>query len=555
MVIYTYIHKGVFNLLKVFMTSIYSLLLADLVSELQHPERLQRLVSAIRTHFRCGAVGLLKIEGDGLRPVAVDGLVRETLGRRFVVAQHPRLSAILASRAPMRFPPGSSLPDPYDGLLENHRDEPLPVHDCMGIALHVDGRPWGALTLDAPDGNGADGVEDGREVFGAEVRDALAELVLCVEAAVRVTRLEEENRALRSGRSAEKGRETTDVAEDLEIVGQSSALLSLLKELDVVADSELPVLLLGETGVGKELFAHRLHRMSRRADKPLIHVNCAALPESLSESELFGHVRGAFSGALADRAGRIEAAQGGTLFLDEVGELPLAVQAKLLRTLQNGEIQRLGADRVLKVDVRIVAATNRHLPERVREGEFRADLYHRLSVYPVRISPLRERGNDVLLLAGRFLEINRTRLGLRGLRLSPDAETALCAYIWPGNVRELEHVIGRAALRAISRGAGRSEIVTLEPAHLDLDIAPSDPPVTDAVSMASGHAEHSLSRRLPDVATLGDLALKPALDAYQRQLVRQALAHCKDNWAAAARALDIDPSNLHKLARRLGMKG
>ena len=235
--------------------------------------------------------------------------------------------------------------------------------------------------------------------------------------------------------------------------------------------------------------------------------------------------------------------------------MPLAVQAKLLRTLQNGEIQRLGADRVLKVDVRIVAATNRQLPERVREGEFRADLYHRLSVYPVRIPPLRERGNDVLLLAGRFLEINRTRLGLRGLRLSPDAETALCAYVWPGNVRELEHVIGRAALRAISRGAGRSEIVTLEPAHLDLDIAPVGSSMTDAVSMSTVDAARPLPNRVSEAATSGDLALKPALDAYQRQLIRQALAGCGDNWAAAARALDIDPSNLHKLARRLGIKG
>ena len=181
---------------------ITSLLLADLVTELPHPVRLQRLVNAIRTHFGCGAVGLLKIEGDGLRPLAVDGLVRETLGRRFVVAQHPRLSAILASRAPVRFPPGSALPDPYDGLLENHRDEPLPVHDCMGISLHIDGQPWGVLTLDAPDS----GEGGGGEVFDAPARDALAELALLVEATVRMTRIEEENRALRAGRSADAGR-------------------------------------------------------------------------------------------------------------------------------------------------------------------------------------------------------------------------------------------------------------------------------------------------------------------------------------------------------------
>lgn len=510
---------------------IASLLLADLVTELPHPVRLQRLVNTIRTHFACGAVGLLKIDGDCLRPLAVEGLVRETLGRRFLVAQHPRLSAILASRAPVRFAPGSPLPDPYDGLLESHRDEPLPVHDCMGVSLHVDGKAWGALTLDALSG----------DVFGAQSRDELAELALLVEAAVRMTRIEEENRALRAGRSSEDNRSSeSGPAGEPEIIGQSRPLLDLLKELDVVADSELPVLLLGETGVGKELFARRLHRLSRRAAGPLIHVNCAALPESLAESELFGHIKGAFSGAVADRAGRIEAAEGGTLFLDEVGELPLTVQAKLLRTLQNGEIQRLGADRPHKVDVRIVAATNRQLPERVREGHFRADLYHRLSVYPVQIPPLRERGNDVLLLAGSFLEINRSRLGLRGLRLSPRAEAALCAYAWPGNVRELEHVIGRAALRTISHGADRNEIVTLEPEFLDLDLPP------DATAAAPVFGEPAASTVLP---------LKTALDAYQRQLIRQALSGCNHNWANAARMLGIDASNLHKLARRLGMKG
>ena len=244
----------------------------------------------------------------------------------------------------------------------------------------------------------------------------------------------------------------------------------------MVSDSELPILLLGETGVGKELFAHRVHRLSRRRAKPLVHVNCAALPESLAESELFGHAKGAFSGAVADRPGRFEAANGGTLFLDEVGELPLLVQAKLLRALQNGEIQRLGDDRPRRVDVRIVAATNRSLKDLVRDGDFRADLYHRLSVYPIAIPPLRERGNDVLLLAGRYLEQNRARLGLRSLRLALDAEEALRRYRWPGNVRELEHVISRAAIKAVSRGANRNHIVTLEASLLDLsgaDLRPS----------------------------------------------------------------------------------
>jgi anaerobic nitric oxide reductase transcription regulator len=302
----------------------------------------------------------------------------------------------------------------------------------------------------------------------------------------------------------------------------------------------LPVLLLGETGVGKELFARRLHGLSRRRNKPLIQVNCAALPESLAESELFGHVKGAFSGATSDRPGRFDAANGGTLLLDEVGELPLSVQAKLLRVLQNGEIQRLGADKPLHVDVRIIAATNRHLPDSIRDGHFRADLYHRLSVYPVPIPPLRERDQDVLLLAGHFLELNRARLGLRSMRLSPAAERAMLAYPWPGNVRELEHVISRAAIKLLSRGASRTQILTLEPELLDLEglggyLNTLEPPLSAPASALGG-------------------SLRAAVEACQRQNILKALELCADNWATAARLLDLDPSNLHKLARRLGLK-
>ncbi len=504
-------------------------LLADLIVELPNAVRLQRLVHTLREHFICGAVGLLRVDGDSLRPLAAVGLVQEALGRRFVIAQHPRLAAIMASREPVWFEPDSRLPDPYDGLLDNHVGEPLPVHDCMGVSLYVEGRLWGALTLDALHAG----------TFDSSARRDLQRYALMIEAAVRVTRLEQENRGLRLARSDLPG--TALLVEEGEILGQSEAIRQLLGELDVVADSELPVLLLGETGVGKELFARRLHSLSRRRNKPLIQVNCAALPESLAESELFGHVKGAFSGATTDRPGRFDAANGGTLLLDEVGELPLSVQAKLLRTLQNGEIQRLGADKPLHVDVRIIAATNRHLPDSIRDGHFRADLYHRLSVYPVPIPPLRERDSDVLMLAGHFLELNRSRLGLRSVRLSPAAERALLAYAWPGNVRELEHVISRAALKLLSRGGSRTQILTLEPEQLDLDTA--------------------LRRAAPArVEALGESAaaelrpMREAVEASQRQSIEQALRAAGDNWANAARLLDLDPSNLHKLARRLGLK-
>ena len=514
-------------------------LCADLGSELPQAVRLQRLVDVLRTQFACGAVALLRLEEERLRPMAVTGLVSDTLGRRFVVGQHPRLAAILARHEVTCFEHDSTLPDPYDGLLDTLIGEPLPVHDCMGAALHIDGRPWGVLTLDAL----ATGI------FGRTARRCLAQNVPLIEAVIRVARLEQELRTLRMGTaglgdggaalaSSERGG-----AGELEIVGESPALKRLLHELGIVAASELPVLLLGETGVGKELFARLLHHQSPRHKHPLVHVNCAALPESLAESELFGHVRGAFSGAVSDRPGRFEAAEGGTLFLDEVGELPLSVQAKLLRTLQNGEIQRLGADRPRRVNVRVIAATNRNLREQVASGAFRADLYHRLSVYPVPIPPLRERGSDVLLLAGRFLDFNRARLGLRSLRLSPDAQDALRRYRWPGNVRELEHVISRAALKALSRGVDRNSIVTLEAGLLDLD-------ALDAPATGNANAPAPASKApAPASSTLRD-----AVDACQRQTIVTTLDRHQGNWSQAARVLDVDASNLHKLARRLGLK-
>lgn len=513
---------------RVMTTMLRESLAADLIVELPNALRLQRLVQTLREYFKAGAVCLLRLDGDSLRPVATVGLVHEALGRRFVIARHPRLAAIMASGEPTWFEPDSRLPDPYDGLLDDPLGAPLAVHDCMGVSLSVEGQAWGAITLDA--------LQAG--TFDDSARDELKRCTRQIEAAVRMTRLEQENRGLRLSRSDPQ--DARAPLEDGEILGQSEALQQLLRELEVLADAELPVLLQGETGVGKALFARRLHRQSRRADKPLVHVNCAALPESLAESELFGHVKGAFSGATCDRPGRFDAANGGTLFLDEVGELPPSVQAKLLRTLQNGEIQRLGADKPLLVDVRIIAATNRHLPDSIREGLFRADLYHRLSVYPVPIPPLRERGPDVLVLAGHFLELNRTRLGLRGLRLSPAAERAVLEYPWPGNVRELEQVISRAALKQLGRGGNRSLILTLEPQVLDLDSPLKTAPPLEPPAAVDDEGPFQ--------------PLSEAVDDCQRQKIRLALSRCRDNWARAARLLEVDPSNLHKLARRLRLK-
>src|SRR5690554_1169250 len=514
----------VFITLEVFFAMIDALLLADLTTDLTPAIRFQRLVYALKEIFNCGAVVLLKKEAEQLRPIALEGLVKEALGRRFKVAEHPRLTTILASREPIIFDPNSQVPDPYDGLLDALVGEPLPVHDCMGVSLYVEGVLWGALTLDSLNAG----------TFTCESALVLKRYALLAETFIRVTQLEQERLGWRSLSLEARGLPL--VSESSEIIAQSEAITQLLHELKLVAQSDLPLLLLGETGVGKELFARFIHQHSQRSSKPMLHINCAALPESLAESELFGHVKGAFSGATQDRPGRFEAADGGTLFLDEVGELPLSVQAKLLRVLQSGEIQRLGSDRDHHVDVRIIAATNRDLASAVREGRFRADLYHRLGAYPLRVPPLRERERDVLLLAGYFLEQNRTRLQVRGASLSEDAQQALLAHTWPGNVRELEHLLGRALLRVGHRERANARLLQLTAADLGLA---SDIPaaVLDLV----------------ENQTLPTCGLREAVDQYQRQLIAALLQRHHGNLSATARALQIDRGNLHRLTRRLGL--
>jgi DNA-binding NtrC family response regulator len=234
-----------------------------------------------------------------------------------------------------------------------------------------------------------------------------------------------------------------------EMVGESPGMLELARLVRLVAPRSASVLIEGETGTGKELVAKAVHRLSQRASKPFAVLNCAAIPEALLEAELFGHTRGAFTGAVQSRTGRIEAANGGTLFLDEIGEMPLALQAKMLRFLESGELQRVGDNETLRVDVRVVAASHQPLRQRTTERAFRLDLYHRLAVFPVFIPPLRERMEDVLPLAAYLLD----RLGqeMPVKRLSADAAKRLMEYDWPGNVRELAHVLERGTILAEDR--------------------------------------------------------------------------------------------------------
>jgi DNA-binding NtrC family response regulator len=232
------------------------------------------------------------------------------------------------------------------------------------------------------------------------------------------------------------------------MVGESEALSQVLEQVELVADTDATVLITGESGTGKELVARAIHERSRRRQGPLVKVNCAAIPESLFESELFGHARGAFTGAVHERPGRVEAAQGGTLMLDEIGEVPLSMQSKLLRVLQEKEFERLGETRSRKIDVRIVAATNRDLAAEVEAGRFRADLFYRLNVFPIENPPLRERREDIPLLAEHFVQTAARRLHRPTPRLSEAALRQLMAREWPGNIRELENAIERAVILA-----------------------------------------------------------------------------------------------------------
>jgi anaerobic nitric oxide reductase transcription regulator len=479
----------------------------DLTASLASQDRLARLLDAVRRSIPCDAAAVLELAGDDLVPLATHGLAPEVLGRRFARREHPRLDVVVAHGAPVRFPADTSLPDPYDGLLLANPDATRDVHACLGCPLMQGERVIGVLTADALEPGAFDRLDDGfLRMLGALAGAALhtGRIIQALELASRhhqqVAHVLQRDAVLRDGGS--------------QIIGTSVPMQRLRREIDLVAPSDFAVLITGETGVGKELVARSVHQQSRRSEHPLIHVNCAALPETIVESELFGHLRGAYTGASADRAGKFEIADEGTLFLDEIGELPLSVQPKLLRVLQEGEIQRVGSDAPLRVDVRVVAATNRDLAKEVEAGRFRPDLFHRLNMYPIRVPPLRERRSDIPLLAGTFLDLYRRRLGLGPVRLNESARRALENADWPGNVRELDHLLGRAVLRA-SAGVARDAPIVIGPEHLQLEL--SEP-----------HGERSVDAHLPAhessvVVPVEGMTLKEAVEATKRTMVLRAV--------------------------------
>ena len=322
-----------------------------------------------------------------------------------------------------------------------------------------------------------------------------------------------------------------------EIVGESPEIVEALDTVRRVAGTDCSILIMGETGTGKELFARAVHRASPRRAKPFIPVNCAALPENLIEAELFGHIKGAFTGAMEKRAGRFVSAQGGTLFLDEIGDLPLAAQAKLLRVLEERVVCPVGADADVAVDVRIVAATHRNLEQMVADGKFRADLYFRLSVVPLDLPALRDRGDDFDLIVDLCLARMCERTGRGPMTISPDARRAIRTYAWPGNVRELSHKMERAAL--LARG--------LEITEGDLSLPTSAPRVV----LARGSQELPLAA-IATAAALDDtvLDLRTALEQVERQLIDRALSKANGNRTEAAALLGLNRTTLVEKLRK-----
>jgi two-component system nitrogen regulation response regulator NtrX len=343
---------------------------------------------------------------------------------------------------------------------------------------------------------------------------SLEKTVLVVRNALRQRRLEAENMALRAKVDAQHV-----------MVGESYVMAKLREQVAMAAPTNGRVLIFGENGTGKELVARNIHEMSRRRNGPFVEVNCAAIPEELIESELFGHVRGAFTGAVADRRGRFEGAHGGTIFLDEIGDMSLKTQAKVLRVLQEQVIQAVGGSALIRVDTRILAATNKDLPAEIRAGHFREDLYFRLNVVPIFVPPLRERHEDVPLLADHFMAILAREYGRRPKTFDADAVAALQRYRWPGNVRELRNLVERLMIMVPGDRVSSRDLTFLE----------------------QGAAPEAVVR--PTAVA----PLHHARDEFEKQYILRALASQQGNMSRTAEALGVERSNLYRKMRAFGI--
>ncbi|HTE53449.1 MAG TPA: sigma 54-interacting transcriptional regulator [Kofleriaceae bacterium] len=469
---------------------------------------------------------LFELSGDELTVRAFEGPLAgaEIRRHRLSLERFPTIREALHTRRPIALEERDhrgAEGDPYDGVL----DLP-PGHACMVVPLYSATRNLGLITLDRQEclRYSPEAVELAG-VYGQIVSMAM----IFAEQSHLLDRyrglLKEENRLLREevwGSAEACRRIRASSSPEMQAVGQAA---------EQVARTSLPVLITGETGAGKEVLASAIHAWSLRSQEAFVTLNCAAIPENLVESELFGYVRGAFSGAVSDRPGRFVTANGGTLFLDEIGDMPLAAQSKLLRVLEEGTFEPVGSDRTVRVDVRVIAATHVDLPSAVRERRFRDDLFFRIAVFPLRVPPLRERRDDIAPLAQQILDDLSARRGLGPWTLSPAAIAALAADVWPGNVRQLVNTLERAT---ILKPQG-----VLEPDHLAIS-----PATTAAGTMP------------PPIRMSNGIRFAGYRENERRHLT-EALARCNgkiygDDGAAAL--LGLRPTTLQSKLRKLGLR-
>jgi Nif-specific regulatory protein len=440
-----------------------------------------------------GAVALINATGH-LHVDATYGVPADRAGARYGLAEGVT-ARVVESNKPVIVPQVSREPMFRDRLPRSEFDKREVSFICVPIP--VNRRPVGALAVDLPFRRNRD--------YDYLVR-VLRLVALMMGQAVRVERLVDTERQRLLDENTHLREELRERYDFSRIVGTSGPMRQVYEEIARVARANTTVLIRGESGTGKELIAHAIHYSSPRAKKPFVKISCAALPDSLIESELFGYEKGAFTGAQARKKGRFELAEGGTLFLDEIGEINLSTQVKLLRVLQEREFERLGGTESIKANVRLIAATNSDLEKAIAAGTFREDLHYRLNVFTIYVPPLRERKPDILLLVDRFLEKYSMEHGHQVKRISTPAIDMLMSYHWPGNVRELENAIERAVLVC--------DDSVVHPHHL---------PPTLQTAEASG--------------TVADISLADAVSAYEKDLIQDALKTARGNASRAAKLL------------------
>lgn len=467
--------------------------LTDIVRPVLH--RLKDLMG-----MECGTITLINRDTNTLVLSEAVGLPRTVSPQNYLEIIRPHLEEAVTKKEPV------VVPEFVDWIQarEEHANliKQLPIAfgaSFICVPLKFEDEVIGTLSIESlrPQGSGW---ESDMRILGMIAAIIAQAARLRQDAAEQIQSLRAENDRLQQ--------EIAQQFRPSNMIGTASSMRTVYYHIDQVARSMTTVLIRGESGTGKELVAKALFEKGSRAKRPFVKFNCAALPESIIESELFGHEKGAFTGALAMRRGRFEVADGGTIFLDEIGDISPAIQVKLLRVLQEREFERVGSQETRKVDVRVIAATSRNLEEMMEQGKFREDLFYRLNVFPVCVPPLRERKCDILLLADHFIEQNASRLGVKPMRISSAAIDLLMSYHWPGNVRELENCIERSVLLAHGQ--------SIKAHHLPPTLQKKD----------------SVERS--DTATLAD-----AVDALEREMIVDALKETGSNIAEAARRLGI----------------